>query len=186
MPSTSGTTSRTGVASAREDSYARANGAGASIWEIRPGGDYWRHFHHASDELLIVLQGDRRLGRRPSRSRSSTRSRLSFAGTGALTCRSPVSSCSRTGSAVRTIEDGPAGRLRGRGRRGAEPAERAEGRATQPPPFVRWAVARRRGACAARCGVSAHAARTLLTTYAGVVESQRSELKSDLEAAFSK
>jgi uncharacterized cupin superfamily protein len=30
---------------------------GASIWEIHPGGDYWRHFHHASDELLIVLRG---------------------------------------------------------------------------------------------------------------------------------
>ena len=37
---------------------ARAGaGLGASIWEIHPGGDYWRHFHHASDELLIVLRG---------------------------------------------------------------------------------------------------------------------------------
>jgi uncharacterized cupin superfamily protein len=37
---------------------ARAgNGLGASIWEIHPGGDYWRHFHYASDELLIVLRG---------------------------------------------------------------------------------------------------------------------------------
>jgi uncharacterized cupin superfamily protein len=34
-----------------------AGGLGASIWEIHPGGDYWRHFHHASDELLIVLRG---------------------------------------------------------------------------------------------------------------------------------
>jgi uncharacterized cupin superfamily protein len=33
------------------------SGLGASIWEIHPGGDYWRHFHHASDELLIVLRG---------------------------------------------------------------------------------------------------------------------------------
>ena len=32
-------------------------GLGASIWEIHPGGDYWRHFHHASDELLVVLRG---------------------------------------------------------------------------------------------------------------------------------
>ena len=30
---------------------------GASIWDIHPGGDYWRHFHHASDELLVVLRG---------------------------------------------------------------------------------------------------------------------------------
>ena len=37
---------------------ARAGGGlGASVWEIHPGGDYWRHFHHASDELLIVLGG---------------------------------------------------------------------------------------------------------------------------------
>ena len=33
------------------------SGLGASIWEIHPAGDYWRHFHHASDELLIVLRG---------------------------------------------------------------------------------------------------------------------------------
>ncbi|MFL5959145.1 MAG: cupin domain-containing protein [Gaiellaceae bacterium] len=32
-------------------------GLGASIWEIHPGGDYWRHFHQASDELLVVLRG---------------------------------------------------------------------------------------------------------------------------------
>ena len=32
-------------------------GLGASIWEIHPGGDYWRHFHYASDELLVVLRG---------------------------------------------------------------------------------------------------------------------------------
>jgi len=37
---------------------ARAGpGLGASIWEIHPEGDYWRHFHRASDELLIVLRG---------------------------------------------------------------------------------------------------------------------------------
>ena len=33
------------------------SGLGSSIWEIHPGGDYWRHFHHGSDELLIVLRG---------------------------------------------------------------------------------------------------------------------------------
>lgn len=32
-------------------------GLGASIWEIHPGGENWNHFHHASDELLIVLRG---------------------------------------------------------------------------------------------------------------------------------
>ena len=30
---------------------------GASIWEIHPGGENWNHFHHGSDELLIVLRG---------------------------------------------------------------------------------------------------------------------------------
>jgi uncharacterized cupin superfamily protein len=30
---------------------------GASIWEIHPGGDHWAHFHHASEELLVVLRG---------------------------------------------------------------------------------------------------------------------------------
>jgi len=38
------------------------DGLGASIWEIHPGGDYWRHFHHASDELLIVLRGQPTVG----------------------------------------------------------------------------------------------------------------------------
>jgi uncharacterized cupin superfamily protein len=32
-------------------------GLGASIWEIHPGGENWNHFHHGSDELLIVLRG---------------------------------------------------------------------------------------------------------------------------------
>ncbi len=30
---------------------------GASIWEIHPGGEDWMHFHHASEELLVVLRG---------------------------------------------------------------------------------------------------------------------------------
>lgn len=30
---------------------------GASIWEIHPRGENWNHFHHGSDELLIVLRG---------------------------------------------------------------------------------------------------------------------------------
>ncbi len=30
---------------------------GASIWELQPGGENWNHFHHGSDELLIVLRG---------------------------------------------------------------------------------------------------------------------------------
>ena len=29
----------------------------ASIWEIHPGGENWNHFHHGSEELLIVLRG---------------------------------------------------------------------------------------------------------------------------------
>jgi uncharacterized cupin superfamily protein len=32
-------------------------GLGASIWDIHPGGESWHHFHHASDELLVVLLG---------------------------------------------------------------------------------------------------------------------------------
>jgi uncharacterized cupin superfamily protein len=39
-------------------------GLGASIWEISPGGDYWRHFHRGSDELLIVLRGRPTVGTR--------------------------------------------------------------------------------------------------------------------------
>ena len=30
---------------------------GASLWDIHPGGDRWAHFHHASEELLVVLRG---------------------------------------------------------------------------------------------------------------------------------
>jgi uncharacterized cupin superfamily protein len=30
---------------------------GASIWELQPGGENWNHFHHASEELLVVLRG---------------------------------------------------------------------------------------------------------------------------------
>lgn len=33
------------------------DGLGASIWEIHPGGENWHHFHHGSDELLVVLRG---------------------------------------------------------------------------------------------------------------------------------
>jgi uncharacterized cupin superfamily protein len=32
-------------------------GLGASVWEIHPGRENWNHFHHGSDELLIVLRG---------------------------------------------------------------------------------------------------------------------------------
>jgi uncharacterized cupin superfamily protein len=32
-------------------------GLGASVWDIHPGGENWHHFHHASDELLVVLRG---------------------------------------------------------------------------------------------------------------------------------
>ena len=30
---------------------------GASVWELQPGGENWNHFHHASEELLVVLRG---------------------------------------------------------------------------------------------------------------------------------
>jgi uncharacterized cupin superfamily protein len=30
---------------------------GASVWELQPGGVNWHHFHHGSEELLIVLRG---------------------------------------------------------------------------------------------------------------------------------
>src|SRR5260370_41699942 len=29
----------------------------ASVWEVQPGGVNWNHFHHGSEELLIVLKG---------------------------------------------------------------------------------------------------------------------------------
>jgi uncharacterized cupin superfamily protein len=39
-----------------------AGGLGASIWEFQPGEpEFVYHFHHGSDELLIVLRGEPRL-----------------------------------------------------------------------------------------------------------------------------
>jgi uncharacterized cupin superfamily protein len=35
-----------------------ASALGASVWEIRPGGSQFvYHFHHGSEELLVVLRG---------------------------------------------------------------------------------------------------------------------------------
>ena len=37
---------------------ARTGDLGASIWELQPGGSQFvYHFHHGSDELLVVLAG---------------------------------------------------------------------------------------------------------------------------------
>jgi uncharacterized cupin superfamily protein len=36
---------------------ARDGQLGASIWELHPGGVNWNHFHHGSEELLVVLRG---------------------------------------------------------------------------------------------------------------------------------
>ena len=34
------------------------HGLGASVWELQPGGSQFvYHFHHGSDELLVVLRG---------------------------------------------------------------------------------------------------------------------------------
>jgi len=30
---------------------------GASVWELQPGGVNWNHFHHGSEELIVVLKG---------------------------------------------------------------------------------------------------------------------------------
>jgi uncharacterized cupin superfamily protein len=30
---------------------------GASVWELQPGGVNWNHFHHGSEELVLVLRG---------------------------------------------------------------------------------------------------------------------------------
>ena len=39
-----------------------AGGLGASIWEFQPGEpEFVYHFHHGSDELLIVLRGEPKL-----------------------------------------------------------------------------------------------------------------------------
>jgi uncharacterized cupin superfamily protein len=43
-----------GVGALRLD---RVGTLGASVWELQPGGVNWNHFHHASEELLIVLRG---------------------------------------------------------------------------------------------------------------------------------
>jgi uncharacterized cupin superfamily protein len=37
---------------------SETNALGASIWELQPGGSQFvYHFHHGSDELLVVLRG---------------------------------------------------------------------------------------------------------------------------------
>jgi uncharacterized cupin superfamily protein len=37
---------------------SEASGLGASLWEFQPGGSQFvYHFHHGSDELLVVLRG---------------------------------------------------------------------------------------------------------------------------------
>jgi uncharacterized cupin superfamily protein len=43
--------------------FVRAGpGLGGSIWEFQPGQpEYVYHFHHGSDELLVVLRGEPRL-----------------------------------------------------------------------------------------------------------------------------
>jgi uncharacterized cupin superfamily protein len=43
-----------GVGALRLD---RRGALGASVWELQPGGVNWNHFHHGSEELLIVLKG---------------------------------------------------------------------------------------------------------------------------------
>lgn len=43
-----------GVGALRLDRTTRL---GASVWEIKPGGVNWNHFHHGSEELLVVLRG---------------------------------------------------------------------------------------------------------------------------------
>ncbi len=35
----------------------RTTALGASVWELQPGGVNWAHFHHGSEELLVVLRG---------------------------------------------------------------------------------------------------------------------------------
>jgi uncharacterized cupin superfamily protein len=43
-----------GVGALRLD---RTTQLGASVWELGPGGVNWAHFHHGSEELLVVLKG---------------------------------------------------------------------------------------------------------------------------------
>ena len=40
-----------GVGALRLDRRTRL---GASVWEIHPGGENWNHFHHASEEVVLV------------------------------------------------------------------------------------------------------------------------------------
>jgi uncharacterized cupin superfamily protein len=43
---------------ARRLARSESNALGASIWEIQPGGSQFvYHFHHGSEELLVVLRG---------------------------------------------------------------------------------------------------------------------------------
>jgi uncharacterized cupin superfamily protein len=43
-----------GVGALRLD---RRTTLGASVWELQPGGVNWSHFHHGSEEMVIVLRG---------------------------------------------------------------------------------------------------------------------------------
>lgn len=43
-----------GVGALRLD---RSTSLGASVWELRPGGVNWNHFHHGCEELVVVLRG---------------------------------------------------------------------------------------------------------------------------------
>ncbi len=43
---------------ARRIVRSQSNALGASVWELQPGGSQFvYHFHHGSEELLIVLRG---------------------------------------------------------------------------------------------------------------------------------
>jgi uncharacterized cupin superfamily protein len=47
-----------GGVGARRLARSPAGSLGASVWELRPGGSQFTyHFHHGSDELLVVLRG---------------------------------------------------------------------------------------------------------------------------------
>ena len=35
----------------------RNTALGASVWKLQPGSVNWNHFHHGSEELVVVLKG---------------------------------------------------------------------------------------------------------------------------------
>ena len=59
--------------SSKSKRLPRADQLGATVYELRPGNFAVYHFHHAAEELLVVLDGEMTLRRRSWSTPSSVR-----------------------------------------------------------------------------------------------------------------